>query len=139
MKYQLLFSVCRRKTTNFPHPPRWRRYSSSVPKRTIDVGVSTITGRKSCGINEDRFYYEKFAADIHYYSVFDGHNGNFVSQFVSKNLPMIMKRRLEERREGLYDSTFEVVEEVLTESYAHCEKVLEETMHMMKDLKRKGT
>lgn len=108
-----------------------------VPFRTLDVGVSSVQGRTKSRSNEDRFSYEKIAPDIQYYGVFDGHNGNFVSQFVNKNLPNIIKGNIETNRSDLYDEPFFILENVLVSSILHCQHILEETMVSMEDLKRK--
>ena len=46
--------------------------------------------------NEDRFQVTELSPDVLFLGVFDGHGGTFVVEFVKKNLPMYVKRILDQ-------------------------------------------
>lgn len=88
-------------------------------------------------MNEDRFGYMNLAPNIQYFGIYDGHNGAFVSQFVHKNLPLILQNSVREVGPALYDDVFGVIGSILRHAFQHCQTILADTLQMMKGIEKK--
>lgn len=83
--------------------------------------------------------------NIHYFAVFDGHNGDFVSQFVYKNLPLILERKIAESRTSVFDNIAisgnghlnGQLKHLVTSCFDLCQDALAKTLVMMKNVEKK--
>lgn len=115
-----------------------RRKCTDIPSVFVNIGGSSLTGRTHVQENEDRYTLQRFQRNIKYFNVLDGHNGSFVSDFVNRMLPEIVKEKILRNSHCLYDGVFEVVEQCLLESFSECQDILKEFIESAENLKRKG-
>jgi len=120
-----IFKQCFQKT---------KQLGTSVPALKIDIGTSSLQGRSK--LNEDKLSHDYIAANILYTGIYDGHNGDFVSNFANVNLPLILKKHLQCDSYKLYDNIFSRINDILLKSFDECQELIKETIHSVDDIPR---
>ena len=90
-------------------------------------GHSSLHGRKK--ENEDYYNCIEVTPDVSYFAVFDGHCGDFASNFVNKELPSILEAQITSF--GLLTNAhYETHGEVMMRSaFEKCQTLLKDTLH----------
>lgn len=114
----------------------FRPLCTSVPDLELDVAINSLEGRTKK--NEDRCHFQTFDKNVVYFGIFDGHNGSFVSNFVNKNLPKVIKKEIDNERYSLYDDVDGTMETIFFKSFEICQQMIQETLHLMENIPRRG-
>ena len=114
----------------------FRPLCTSVPDLELDVAINSLEGRAKK--NEDRCHFQTFDKNIVYFGIFDGHNGSFVSNFVNKNLPKVIKKEINNEQYSLYDDVGGTMERIFFQSFDICQQMIQETLHSIENIPRRG-
>lgn len=114
----------------------FRPLCTSVPDLELDVAINSLEGRTKN--NEDRCHFQTFDKNVVYFGIFDGHNGSFVSNFVNKNLPKVIKKEIDNERYSLYDDVDGTMETIFFKSFEICQQMIQETLHSIENIPRRG-